>query len=139
MERRGKSEAANPDAQSYLEREHNLRWVVFGVAHVTMKIRRRPELKSGTASGTSVHLENRCCKCRYAKLKAPILLQGETMKSGYLEQLKSDIAARFEKDLRKPRIRPDAKPTMEEDTTLEQQKQDHFARLLMAEAVRQLK
>jgi len=28
---------------------------------------------------------------------------------------------------------------MEEDTALEQQKQDHFARLLMAEAVRQLK
>jgi hypothetical protein len=61
------------------------------------------------------------------------------MKSGYLEQLKSDIAARFERDLRKPRVKPAAKPTMEEDTALEQQKQDHFARLLMAEAVRQLK
>jgi hypothetical protein len=31
------------------------------------------------------------------------------------------------------------KPTMEEDTALEQQRQEHFARLLMAEAVRQLK
>jgi hypothetical protein len=61
------------------------------------------------------------------------------MKSGYLEQLKSDIAARFEQDLRKPMSKPAAKPTLEEDTVLEQQKQDHFARLLMAEAVRQLK
>ena len=61
------------------------------------------------------------------------------MKSGYLEQLKSDIAARFERDLRKPRSKSAVKPTMEEDTALEQQKQDHFARLLMAEAVRQLK
>src|SRR5712691_10891083 len=61
------------------------------------------------------------------------------MKSGYLEQLKSDIAARFERDLRKPRAKPAVKPSMEEDTALEQQKQDHFARLLMAEAVRQLK
>ena len=61
------------------------------------------------------------------------------MKSGYLEQLKSDIAARFERDLRKPRVKPAGKPTMEEDAGLEQQKQDHFARLLMAEAVRQLK
>ncbi len=60
------------------------------------------------------------------------------MKSGYLEQLKSDIAARFEMDLRKPRTEA-VKRTMEEDTALEQQKQDHFARLLMAEAVRQLK
>jgi len=58
VERRGKSEAANADAQSHLEREHNLRWVVFGVAHITMKIRRRSELESGRASGTSVHLEN---------------------------------------------------------------------------------
>jgi len=31
------------------------------------------------------------------------------------------------------------KSKMEEDTALEQQKQDHFAKLLMAEAVRQLK
>ena len=63
------------------------------------------------------------------------------MKSGYLEQLKSDIAARFERDLRKPRAKSAVKPTMEmeEDTAVEQQKQDHFARLLMAEAVRQLK
>ena len=37
------------------------------------------------------------------------------MKSGYLEQLKSDIAARFERDLRKPTVKPAAKPTMEED------------------------
>jgi hypothetical protein len=61
------------------------------------------------------------------------------MKSDYLEQLKSDIAARFEKDLRKPRTKRAVKSTKEEDTALEQQKQDHFARLLMAEAVRQLK
>ena len=61
------------------------------------------------------------------------------MKSSYLEQLKSDIAARFERDLRKPRSKAAAKPTREEDTALEQQKQDHFTRLLMAEAVRQLK
>jgi len=61
------------------------------------------------------------------------------MKSGYLEQLKSDIAARFERDLRKPGVKPAVKPTLEEDTTLERQRQDHFAKLLMAEAVRQLK
>jgi hypothetical protein len=61
------------------------------------------------------------------------------MKSGYLEQLKSDIAARFERDLRKPRVKPAVKSKMEEDTGLEQQRQDHFARLLTAEAVRQLK
>jgi hypothetical protein len=61
------------------------------------------------------------------------------MKSGYLEQLKSDIAARFERDLRKPGAKPAVKPDMEQDTALEQQRQDHFARLLMAEAVRQLK
>ena len=61
------------------------------------------------------------------------------MKSDYLEKLKFDIAARFEKDLRKPRAKPAVKPTREEDSALEQQKQDHFARLLMAEAVRQLK
>ena len=61
------------------------------------------------------------------------------MQSRYLEQLKSDIASRFERDLRKPRTKTSVKPTKEEDTALEQQKQDHFARLLMAEAVRQLK
>jgi hypothetical protein len=61
------------------------------------------------------------------------------MKSGYLEQLKSDIAARFERDLGKPRAKPAVKPKMEEDAGLEQQRQNHFARLLMAEAVRQLK
>jgi hypothetical protein len=61
------------------------------------------------------------------------------MKSGYLEQLKSDIAARFEKDLRKPRAKLAVKPIREEDAALEQQKQDHFTRLLMAEALRQLK
>ena len=65
--------------------------------------------------------------------------QGETMKSGYLEQLKSDMAARFEKDLRKPRTKIAVKPKAEEDTAVEQQRQDHFAKLLMAEAVRQLK
>src|SRR6267154_5110069 len=37
---------------------------------------RRPELKPGTGSDTSVRLENRCCKCLYAKIKAPILLRG---------------------------------------------------------------
>jgi len=37
------------------------------------------------------------------------------MKSGYLEQLKSDIASRFERDLRKPRAKA-VKPTMEEDS-----------------------
>jgi hypothetical protein len=61
------------------------------------------------------------------------------MKSDYLEQLKSDIAARFERDLRKPRAKPVVKPTLEDDEALERQRQDHFARLLMAEAVRQLK
>jgi hypothetical protein len=61
------------------------------------------------------------------------------MKSGYLEQLKSDIAARFERDLRKPRTKLAVKPAIEAETALEQQKQDHFARLLMAEAVRHLK
>lgn len=61
------------------------------------------------------------------------------MKSDYLEQLKSDIAARFEKDLRKPRTKRAVKSTREEDAALEQEKQDHFTRLLMAEAVRQLK
>jgi hypothetical protein len=61
------------------------------------------------------------------------------MKSGYLEQLKSDMAARFERDLRKPRAKSAVKSTTEADTALEQQKQDHFATLLMAEAVRQLK
>ena len=62
------------------------------------------------------------------------------MKSGYLEQLKSDIAARFERDLRKPRAKSAVKPTVEEDkAALEQQRQDHFTKLLMAEAVRQLK
>ena len=67
------------------------------------------------------------------------LIQGETMKSGYLEQLKSDIAARFEKDLRKPGTKRAVKPALEEDPALEHQRQEHFARLLMAEAVRQLK
>jgi hypothetical protein len=61
------------------------------------------------------------------------------MKSGYLEQLKSDIATHFERDLGKARAKPAVKSKMEEDTGLEQQRQDHFARLLMAEAVRQLK
>ena len=61
------------------------------------------------------------------------------MKSGYLEQLKSDMAARFERDLRKPRTKAAVKPSIEEDAALEQQKQDHFTRLLMAEAIRDLK
>ena len=61
------------------------------------------------------------------------------MKSDYLEQLKTDIAARFERDLRKPRSKTAVKPATQEDTALEQQKQDHFTRLLMAEAMRELK
>ena len=59
------------------------------------------------------------------------------MKSDYLERLKSDIAARFERDLRKPRTTP--QPTLEDEKVLEQQRHDHFARLLMAEAIRDLK
>ena len=61
------------------------------------------------------------------------------MKADYLEHLKCDIAARFEKGLRKPRPKTIVKPPTGEDTAQEQQKQDHFARLLMAEAVRQIK
>ena len=61
------------------------------------------------------------------------------MKSAYLEQLKSDIAARFERDLRKPRPRSAVKATIEEDRELEQQKQNHYASLLIAEALRELK
>ena len=61
------------------------------------------------------------------------------MKSAYLEQLKSEIAARFERDLREPRPKPTVKPRVEGDAAFERQKQEHFARLLMAEAVRQLK
>ena len=61
------------------------------------------------------------------------------MKSGYLEQLKADIAARFERDLRKPRSKTAVKSATQEDAVLEQQKQDHFTRLLMAEAMRELK
>jgi len=38
---------------------------------------RRPELKPGTGSDTSICLENRCCKWLYAKIKAPILLRGK--------------------------------------------------------------
>ena len=74
MERRGEFAAASLQAQPYLEPENNARWAVLGVAHATMKIRRRAGLKSGTGSGTSVRLENRCCKSLYAKIKAPILL-----------------------------------------------------------------
>ena len=61
------------------------------------------------------------------------------MKSDYLERLKSDIAARFERDLRKPTLRPARKPTMEDEAALEQQRHDHFTKLLMAEALRDLK
>jgi hypothetical protein len=61
-------------------------------------------------------------------------------KTGYLEQLKADMAARFEKDLRKPKSSLKSEVNaFEEDQALEQKRQDHFARLLMAEAVRQLK
>ena len=64
------------------------------------------------------------------------------MKAGYLEQLKADMAARFERDLRKPKStfsKSEVKVFEEEDQAQEQKKQDHFTRLLMAEAVRQLK
>jgi hypothetical protein len=74
IERLREAAAANLQAESYLEREHNARWAALSVAHATMKIRRRAGLKSGTGSGTSVRLENRFCKCLYAKIKAPILL-----------------------------------------------------------------
>jgi len=72
-------------------------------------------------------------------MKAADFIKGETMKSGYLEQLKADIAARFERDLRKPRAKTAVKPTAQDDTALQQQKQDHFTRLLIAEAVRRAK
>jgi hypothetical protein len=52
------------------------------------------------------------------------------------------MAARFEKDLRKPKStfsKSEEKVFEEEDQAQEQKKQDHFTRLLMAEAVRQLK
>ena len=61
------------------------------------------------------------------------------MKTGYLEQLKADMAARFERDLRKPKSHSTSAKDFEEDQAQEQKRQDHFARLLMAEAVRQLK
>jgi hypothetical protein len=69
------------------------------------------------------------------------LFQGDTMKVGYLEQLKADMAARFERDLRKPKstFSKSKAKVLEEDQAQEQKKQDHFARLLMAEAVRELK
>ena len=35
IERRGECAAANLQAESYLEREHNARWAVLGVAHAT--------------------------------------------------------------------------------------------------------
>jgi hypothetical protein len=38
MERQGKFEAASLQKQPYLEREHNARWAVLGVAHVTSGI-----------------------------------------------------------------------------------------------------
>jgi len=46
---------------------------------------------------------------------APIF-QGGNHETGYLEQLKSDMAARFETDLRKPKAKTAVKPTAEEDT-----------------------
>ena len=63
------------------------------------------------------------------------------MKVGYLEQLKADMAARFERDLRKPKstLSRSEEKVLEEDQAQEQKKQDHFTRLLIAEAVRQLK
>jgi hypothetical protein len=38
MERRGEFAPANPQAESYLEREHNARWAALGVAHATSGI-----------------------------------------------------------------------------------------------------
>jgi hypothetical protein len=38
MERRGEFAAANLQAESYLEREHNVRWAALGVAHATSGI-----------------------------------------------------------------------------------------------------
>jgi hypothetical protein len=38
MERRGEFAAASLQTQSYLEREHNARWAVLGVAHATSDI-----------------------------------------------------------------------------------------------------
>jgi hypothetical protein len=38
MERRSEFAAANLQAGSYLEREHNARWAVLGVAHATSDI-----------------------------------------------------------------------------------------------------
>ena len=38
MERRRESAAANLQAESYLEREHNARWAALGVAHATSGI-----------------------------------------------------------------------------------------------------
>jgi hypothetical protein len=38
MERRREFAAANPQAESYLEREHNARWAALGVAHATSGI-----------------------------------------------------------------------------------------------------
>ncbi len=38
MERRGEFAAANLQAESYLEREHNPRWAALGVAHGTSGI-----------------------------------------------------------------------------------------------------
>src|SRR5436305_8657098 len=39
---------------------------------------RGPELKSGTASDTSVRLGNRCCNCPYATIRAAILVKGRS-------------------------------------------------------------
>lgn len=96
------------------------------------------DLRTVKDTAHPVPLENRCNKYLYAIIK-PKNSSGGTMKSAYLEQLKSDIAARFERDLRKPRAKSALKSSTEEDAALEQQKQNHFARLLMAEALRQLK
>jgi len=38
IERRGEFAAANLQAESYLEREHNAQWAVLGVAHATSDI-----------------------------------------------------------------------------------------------------
>jgi len=38
IERRGECAAANLQAESYLEREHNAQWAVLGVAHATSDI-----------------------------------------------------------------------------------------------------
>ncbi|SRR6266852_3153894 len=46
MERRREFAAANLQAESYLEREHNARWTALGVAHATRGISTRRSAES---------------------------------------------------------------------------------------------